>query len=116
MPRRCGVRGWIRGSTMQRHNVEVGDIVLWYDHADRNYNPNPAIVTAIGLNDCLCLNVFDPTRFNTVIYDGVRHIDDPEVKREEIKLAGGWDYKPKNKPYPVPPPDEDLPKPAKKGG
>jgi hypothetical protein len=76
---------------------EIGDIVLWFDHADKSSSPHPAIVTAIGMQNCVCLNIFDPTRFNTVIRDGVRHIDDPDAQREELKSAGGWDFRPKEK-------------------
>lgn len=103
-----------------KRKPELGDIVLWYDHADKYGEPHPAIVTAIGLNNCICVNIFDPTRFNTVIKDGVRHIDDPDAQREEMKSSGGWDFRPRDKTSPSESANDGdemrLKVPSKKGG
>lgn len=79
---------------MSEHWVaELGQMVYWYPDGDRHQEPLPAVVTGIGSNS-LNLNIFDRNSYNLRIRDGVRHVDDPAMKRDEQRESGGWQHTP----------------------
>jgi hypothetical protein len=73
--------------------VGLGEIVLWYPGGDKNAGPHPGIVTRIAFRT-ICLNLISPAFMNFAIKDGVRHMDDPEIKEAERHEMGGWDFTP----------------------
>lgn len=72
--------------------VEVGMSVLWYpDGTPRN--GQPAIVSDLGM-DSVCLNIITPSNYNFIIRDGVRHVDDPQARSQDMMDTGAWDHTP----------------------
>jgi hypothetical protein len=73
--------------------ISIGAIVLWYPNGARSVPPLPAIVTRINPRS-LGLSIFAPDTHNLMLRDGVRHLDDPEFRKDPVRMGeeGGWDY------------------------
>lgn len=71
-------------------SAKVGMSVLWFPHGETQ-GGTPAVVSHVG-EKTLSLHIFLNLRNHVMYKDGVRHILDPEAKREEYIDAGAWDY------------------------
>jgi hypothetical protein len=76
--------------------VEIGQIVLWYAHADTNVPPLAGLVTQVNPGN-VHLNCADVKTYNFLVRDGVKHVNDPSLRETERKEQGGWDYTPRDK-------------------
>lgn len=73
----------------------VGDMVLWWAHGEtENHLPLPAVVVSVGTRT-LNLAVFQPLRTSALVKDGVRHISDPDARRDEFVEMGAWSHTPR---------------------
>lgn len=94
---------------------QLGQIVWWYTDGDRHTEPKAAVVTKVG--QCtLNVNILDPASYNFVIQDGVRHLEDPACRREELKSSGAWawpSWAPESKPVENKAPESKRPEPGK---
>jgi len=73
--------------------VEIGLLVLWYPDGNLQLPPHCGVVTRVSAQS-LCINCFDPMLLNVQPRDGVKHVGDPTLRREEARAMGGWDYTP----------------------
>ena len=72
--------------------VSVGQIVLWWAYGEReNHLPLPAIVISVGTRT-IELAVFKSLVRSHDTRDGVRHITDPDARRDEFVEMGAWSY------------------------
>lgn len=72
--------------------AEAGDVVDWFPATDRNEAPQTGVVTQLGNDTKVAVNVFHPALAYTVCQDGCYHIDHPKA---QIDLGpGGWRHKP----------------------
>lgn len=72
-------------------NVLQCDIVNWHPFGDKNDSVVPAIVLKVG-SRTVALHIFVENTRSLVYKDGVRHVDDPESKREEFRESGAWSH------------------------
>lgn len=73
--------------------ASLGDVVYWYPHGDLAVPPFAAVVTKVSAMS-LCLNLFDPSSYNMLIRDGVKHVTDPTLRDPERREMGAWDFPP----------------------
>ena len=73
--------------------VKLGCIVLWYEGGVKAPDrlPKPAIVTGAFPRN-VSLSVFEIGAFNSRPFEGVRHIDDPDMREADRLENGAWDY------------------------
>jgi hypothetical protein len=73
--------------------ITLGAIVLWYPNGVTSVAPLPAVVTRLNFRS-VGLSIIAPDTHNFLLRDGVRHIDDPELKRDIVRNAeeGAWEY------------------------
>ncbi len=71
--------------------VSVGTIVLWYPDGSQVMEPLAAIVTRVHVRS-LCLNIFSEGNYNMMVRDGVRHIKDPDLAKENVRQDGAWGH------------------------
>lgn len=68
--------------------VSVGTTVLWYKHARKTNRAVPAVVVAKSARNIQC-RPFTAS----IIYEAVRHIDDPKLELSaDQRETGAWDY------------------------
>ena len=79
----------------------IGTNVLWYRGGDVKGDPIAAIVTGSNQHGHATLHCFQPMRAIPLVYDGVRHKDDPwftdvpkhAEKRDKARQARGvWSF------------------------
>ncbi len=70
--------------------VSLGEDVYWYPRGDRTLTPFAAKVAKVG-HLTVCLLLFDPNSHSMQIRES-RHVDDPDLKKDEAYDMGGWDY------------------------
>lgn len=75
--------------------AKIGEIVLFYRHADVKTEPLPAIVTGAGTNGVLSLTMFPRNARSVALAFGARWKDDPILKaNEEVRIRSGcWDFR-----------------------
>lgn len=79
---------------MQKKNLRVGDTCVWYQHGDRANQPSAAIVTKIGGNGAVDLQVFVVGAAGTLHKRNVYWIDS-DILKDKPQAAvsfGAWDY------------------------
>lgn len=76
--------------------VELGDLVQWFPGGNENTVPHVGIVTAIGTQGMLCVNLFNHNSSGVHPRDGVRHISDPRRKQIEFQENGAWAHLPQH--------------------
>ena len=69
----------------------VGMGVVWYPFGETANPGMPGQVVEVG-NRTLSLSIFLPNKTSLMYKDGVRHLSDPDAKREEFIDIGCWDY------------------------
>ena len=74
-------------------------MVLWYQHADKNATPIPAVVQSSNRQGALTITVFQLNAMNIKTLTGVLHLTDPRLKKlEDASLTnGGWDLLPEDR-------------------
>lgn len=77
----------------QMPEVYPGCGVLWYHGGDKSLKPYFGLVTRVGPRT-VTVACFDPGVRMLVIFDGVRHMSDPDTKQPELIENGAWDYAP----------------------
>ena len=71
--------------------VQIGQIVLWHPDTANPAEACPAIVTRV-FTDSVSLSVLRHDRNFLEPIDGVRHKDDPQTHRLELRDYGGWSH------------------------
>lgn len=69
----------------------VGKIVLWHrdnKRSDRGAG-SAAVVTGLGVNS-VSVSVFHQGSPGVKVYEGVRHADDPWIRRQDMNDSGCW--------------------------
>jgi hypothetical protein len=73
--------------------VEIGDTVEWYAGGMLSSPPWPGIVSQIGMDTSLNLNVVNANYQNMHLKDGVLHLSHRNAKADWNK-SGGWKHRP----------------------
>lgn len=75
--------------------VQIGEPVHWWPYGEIGVGakPVPAIVTEIGTRT-LHLSLIAAGAKMVIPKEGVRHVSDPDAKRDEFKEVGAWSYSP----------------------
>jgi hypothetical protein len=71
----------------------VGDIVHWYPDGAKDQVPFAAIVSSVGVNS-VCLAIINPSSYNFMVRDGVRHRYSQDVKLDDLE-NGLWEHTPR---------------------
>ncbi len=74
--------------------AEAGDPVEWYESASESTPATVGLVTAVGQNGVVTVNVFHPDLRDSIPMDGCRHMGDPLAKDGRDATGGGWRHKP----------------------
>jgi hypothetical protein len=75
--------------------VEKGQWVLWWDAADREGEPYPALVTEVSA-DCVTVQVYESVLSGCRGKDGVHHAADPRKQLMAEIGTGVWDFTPQH--------------------
>lgn len=74
--------------------ADVGQIVWWWAYGEvENHIPLPAVVVSVG-SRTLQLAILKPLVRSVDPRDGVRHISDPDARRDEFVEQGAWSHTP----------------------
>jgi hypothetical protein len=77
----------------EKPQVELGEVVWWYEDGSPDQAPQPAVVTGIG-QQALNLNIISPDLHNMRLRDGVLWLGDPRCGTAHMREGGGWDLTP----------------------
>ena len=69
--------------------VQLGDTVFWLPGGDVAERPHAAFVTAVD-SDSVALAITGPLIERFMVRDGVRHVDDPRARSDDVQQNGGW--------------------------
>lgn len=91
-----------RNDAWDMPDVELGQIVLWYEGASRGVKPRAAIVSQVNGQRrdgrlearSVALNLIEPNLHNMPLREGVRHVEDPDIGESDRTEAGAWAYTP----------------------
>lgn len=70
-------------------DLRLGQVVYFYHGGNKDSEPFAAFVVQIH-NRSLALNILMPGFANFMTLEGVKHIEDPDVKESEFIDMGGW--------------------------
>jgi hypothetical protein len=78
--------------------IFVGETVLWWPEGQPTPEdrPSPAMVTGVS-ERTISLTAYEKDAYTGNPQDGVRHVGDPELKKQDVRLSGAWEYGPQRK-------------------
>jgi hypothetical protein len=85
-------------AAFQMPEVYIGEVVLWWpDGAPTAHDrPQPAVITGFAART-VSLSIIQKDGYALTPHDGVRHIDDPDLRKHDVRLVGGWEHGPVRK-------------------
>ena len=69
----------------------VNTPIVWYPYGETHRPGMPGVICEVGERTMSC-SIFLPQKVSVMYKDGVRHLSDPDAKREEFIESGCWDY------------------------